>query len=452
MRRALSSSNVAKAGLVGKIESQQTMMPSSLNVVFFSSFLSSKSSSYYSTRTANTVVLANTMRTTKSDDDDDGVAQKSSSSRLERLRETLAKEDSSVEDFVLGTSSLWSKAGEYSSPAPKNKRDKTTRKPAWLKRTVPGGTEDSKYSTIKSRLKELKLSTVCEEAKCPNLGECWGGGDGHTATATIMIMGDTCTRGCKFCAVKTSKTPPPLDKDEPENVAKAISEWGLDYVVLTSVDRDDLEDQGAGHFAKTIKNLKEKVKGGGEGGFVSNKDRDKRILVEALTPDFRGEDRLIDMVALSGLDVFAHNVETVPELQTHARDPRANWNQSIHVLQRAKKTAKEVGKVDLITKTSLMLGLGETRTQVYEALKLLREAGVDVVTFGQYMRPTNRHLKVEEYVTPKAFDMYGKMAEDLGFLYVASGPMVRSSYRAGEFFLRNELRKREEKKDEMTAE
>ena len=449
MRRALSGSMTTtqkRRGVTaggGKIiESQTMMMPSSLNV-FFSS-LSRPSS--YSTCTANNA--ANTMRTTTSNDD--GVAQKSYS-RLERLRETLAKEDSTVEDFVLGTS-LWSNTGEYSSPAPKNKRDKTTRKPAWLKRTVPGGTEDSKYSKIKSRLKELKLSTVCEEAKCPNLGECWGGGDGHTATATIMIMGDTCTRGCKFCAVKTSKAPPPLDKDEPENVAKAISEWGLDYVVLTSVDRDDLEDQGAGHFAKTIKNLKEKVKGGGEGGFVSNKDRDKRILVEALTPDFRGEDRLIDMVALSGLDVFAHNVETVPELQTHARDPRANWNQSIHVLQRAKKTAKEVGKVDLITKTSLMLGLGETRTQVYEALKLLREAGVDVVTFGQYMRPTNRHLKVEEYVTPKAFDMYGKMAEDLGFLYVASGPMVRSSYRAGEFFLRNELRKREEKKDEMTAE
>lgn len=449
MRRALSGSMTTTqkwrgvtAGGGKIIESQTMMMPSSLNV-FFSS-LSRPSS--YSTCTANNA--ANTMRTTTSNDD--GVAQKSYS-RLERLRETLAKEDSTVEDFVLGTS-LWSNAGEYSSPAPKNKRDKTTRKPAWLKRTVPGGTEDSKYSKIKSRLKELKLSTVCEEAKCPNLGECWGGGDGHTATATIMIMGDTCTRGCKFCAVKTSKAPPPLDKDEPENVAKAISEWGLDYVVLTSVDRDDLEDQGAGHFAKTIKNLKEKVKGGGEGGFVSNKDRDKRILVEALTPDFRGEDRLIDMVALSGLDVFAHNVETVPELQTHARDPRANWNQSIHVLQRAKKTAKEVGKVHLITKTSLMLGLGETRTQVYEALKLLREAGVDVVTFGQYMRPTNRHLKVEEYVTPKAFDMYGKMAEDLGFLYVASGPMVRSSYRAGEFFLRNELRKREEKKDEMTAE
>ena len=448
MRRALSGSMTTtqkRRGVTAEggkiIESQTMMMPSSLNV-FFSS-LSRPSS--YSTCTANNA--ANTMRTTTSNDD--GVAQKFT--RLERLRETLAKEDSTVEDFVLGTS-LWSNAGEYSSPAPKNKRDKTTRKPAWLKRTVPGGTEDSKYSKIKSRLKELKLSTVCEEAKCPNLGECWGGGDGHTATATIMIMGDTCTRGCKFCAVKTSKAPPPLDKDEPENVAKAISEWGLDYVVLTSVDRDDLEDQGAGHFAKTIKNLKEKVKGGGEGGFVSNKDRDKRILVEALTPDFRGEDRLIDMVALSGLDVFAHNVETVPELQTHARDPRANWNQSIHVLQRAKKTAKEVGKVDLITKTSLMLGLGETRTQVYEALKLLREAGVDVVTFGQYMRPTNRHLKVEEYVTPKAFDMYGKMAEDLGFLYVASGPMVRSSYRAGEFFLRNELRKREEKKDEMTAE
>lgn len=396
----------------------------------------------------------------------------SSLSSLSSIEENEHETEKTTEMFVKGRTLVL--ANEYSEKAPSSLRDRTTRKPDWLKlKTIPGGSEESRFATIKTRLKELKLSTVCEEARCPNIGECWGGGDGHTATATIMIMGDQCTRACKFCAVKTSKKPNALDEDEPENVAKAISEWGLDYVVLTSVDRDDLEDQGANHFAKTIRNLKEKSKQFETQILSSNSissasssmsmsssleqnERDERgererakenkkkeILVEALTPDFRGENELIDIVALSGLDVFAHNVETVPELQTKARDPRANWDQSIHVLMRAKKTAKEIGKRDLITKTSIMLGLGETRLQVYEALKKLREANVDVVTFGQYMRPTKRHLKVEEFVTPAAFEAYGKMAEEMGFLYVASGPMVRSSYRAGEFFLRNELRKRE---------
>ena len=314
----------------------------------------------------------------------------------------------------------------YSLAAPTSLKDKTVRKPAWMKRTIPGG---ERYTEIKAKLRELKLSTVCEEAKCPNLGECWGGGDGHTATATIMIMGDTCTRGCRFCAVKTSRAPPPLDEDEPANVAKAIAAWGLDYVVLTSVDRDDLPDQGAGHIAKTIANLK-----------TSAPD----LLVEALTPDFQGEPELVRQVASSGLDVFAHNVETVPELQSEVRDRRANWDQSIAVL----KMAKEAGAG--ITKTSLMLGLGETREQVVGALTQLREAGVDVVTFGQYMRPTKRHLAVVEYVTPEAFDTYRKIAEEMGFLYVASGPMVRSSYRAGEYFLENVLKNRKKEAEAAT--
>tara|TARA_B110000459_G_C16530092_1_gene456760 strand:- start:297 stop:1187 length:891 start_codon:yes stop_codon:yes gene_type:complete len=296
-----------------------------------------------------------------------------------------------------------------------------------MKRTIPSG---DKYTEIKAKLRELKLSTVCEEAKCPNLGECWGGGEGQTATATIMIMGDTCTRACRFCAVKTSKAPPPLDADEPKNVATAIAAWGLDYVVLTSVDRDDLPDQGAEHIAKTIRNLK---------------DSAPNILVEALTPDFRGEKDLIETVATSGLDVFAHNVETVPELQCGVRDRRANWDQSIDVLKIAKQSGAQ------ITKTSIMLGLGETRTQVVNALELLRAADVDVVTFGQYMRPTKRHLPVQEYVTPEAFDAYKEIAEGMGFLYVASGPMVRSSYKAGEYFLENILKKRKAEKTKMTA-
>ena len=341
--------------------------------------------------------------------DDAGVSDK-----VLELREAM-KYGPSFDDFVKHPQGF-----AYSVPAPRSLKDKAARKPAWLKREVPGG---ERYTEIKAKLRELKLSTVCEEAKCPNLGECWGGGDGRTATATIMIMGDTCTRGCRFCAVKTSRAPPPLDKDEPANVSKAIAAWGLDYVVLTSVDRDDIEDQGAGHFAETITKLK------------SSSD----VLVEALTPDFRGEPDLIAQVARSGLDVYAHNVETVPELQRDVRDRRANWDQSIFVLKHAKASGAAV------TKTSIMLGLGETKEQVIEALKKLREADVDVVTFGQYMRPTKKHLPVVEFVTPEAFEAYQKIAEGMGFLYVASGPMVRSSYRAGEFFLANMIKERKAK-------
>jgi lipoic acid synthetase len=245
-----------------------------------------------------------------------------------------------------------------------------------------------------------------------------------------MIMGDTCTRACRFCAVKTSRAPPPLDEEEPKNVASAVAAWGLHYVVLTSVDRDDLPDQGAEHIAQTIRNLKQSA---------------PDILVEALTPDFRGDERLIQTVARSGLDVFAHNVETVPELQAGVRDRRANWAQSIDVLKIAKASGAK------ITKTSIMLGLGETREQVVRALRLLRDADVDVVTFGQYMRPTKRHLAVAEYVTPEAFDAYREIAESMGFLYVASGPMVRSSYRAGEYFLEGVLKKRKEAEKKALA-
>jgi len=307
--------------------------------------------------------------------------------------------------------------GTYAVPAAKLRHRRP--KPAWVKRTLPGGETLSKYTEIKNQLRELKLSTVCEEAKCPNIGECWGGGEhGGAATATIMLMGDTCTRACRFCAVKTARRPPPLDPDEPENVATAIAAWGLDYVVLTSVDRDDLEDQGAAHFAETVRLLKR---------------RRPSLLVEALTPDFRGEEELVARVASSGLDVFAHNVETVPRLQAHVRDRRAGWEQSLAVLRKAKESGAR------LTKTSIMLGLGETADEVHAALQQLRDGGVDVVTLGQYMQPTKGHLPVAEFVSPEGFAHWEAVARGMGFRYAAAGPLVRSSYRAGEFFLQNML-------------
>ncbi|KAL4857240.1 Lipoyl synthase [Chlorella vulgaris] len=337
------------------------------------------------------------------------------------LKQRLA-EGPDLGDFIKGTSDL----DGYSVHAPRPK-DKA-RKPDWLKRELPGG---EAYTGIKSKLRELKLSTVCEEAKCPNIGECWTSGEGHTATATIMLMGDTCTRGCRFCAVKTSRAPPPLDPNEPENTAKAIAAWGIDYVVLTSVDRDDLPDYGAAHIAATISHLKEQTQG--------------RLLVEALVPDFQGRQECVDLVARSGLDVFAHNIETVERLQGVVRDRRAGWAQSLGVLAAAKQAGARV------TKTSIMLGCGETPEEVVETLKTLRQYDVDVVTLGQYMRPTRKHMAVAEYVTPQAFDGYQKIAEEMGFLYAASGPMVRSSYKAGEFYLKNMIRRRQEEEQQAAA-
>ncbi len=274
----------------------------------------------------------------------------------------------------------------------------------------------------KNDLRGLNLHTVCEEARCPNISDCWGGSSKSTATATIMLMGDTCTRGCRFCSVKTSRTPPPLDPHEPENTAEALSRWGLGYVVLTSVDRDDLPDGGARHFAETVLKIKQKS---------------PSILVECLTGDYGGDLGMVALVAKSGLDVYAHNVETVKALSPQVRDRRANFQQSLRVLQAAKAT-----RPSLITKTSFMLGLGETESQLWDALKALRDVDVDVVTFGQYMRPTKRHMSVYEYVTPDVFELWKQRALDMGFLYCASGPLVRSSYKAGEAFIENVLKKR----------
>jgi lipoic acid synthetase len=281
--------------------------------------------------------------------------------------------------------------------------------PSWLKTEIPVGKE---YGRLKNSLRELNLNTVCEEARCPNIGECWGGGEEGIATATIMLLGDQCTRGCRFCSVKTSRAPPLPDPREPVNTAEAISQWGLDYVVLTSVDRDDLADGGSCHFAQTVRELKM---------------RRPNILVECLTPDFRGDLDSVATIVYAGLDVYAHNVETVKELHWLVRDPRANYEQSLEVLRHAKRIRPE-----LITKTSIMLGIGETDEQVLQTLQDIKDAGVNCVTLGQYMQPTKRHLKVVEYVTPEKFKFWEKVGNQLGFDYTASGPLVRSSYKAGE--------------------
>lgn len=292
------------------------------------------------------------------------------------------------------------------------------RLPKWVKTEIPMGSE---FHGLKTSLRQLNLHTVCEEAKCPNIGECWGGEKG-TATATIMLLGDTCTRGCRFCSVKTARQPPPPDPEEPVHTAEAISQWGLGYVVLTSVDRDDLPDGGSQHFAQTVKEIKR---------------RKPDLLVECLTPDFRGDMDAVDLVAESGLDVYAHNVETVAELQRFVRDPRASYEQSLAVLRRAKH-----GRPNIITKTSIMLGLGETDNQVQHVMEDLRKADVDCLTLGQYMQPTKRHLKVKEYLHPDKFKHWKEVGDSLGFSYTASGPLVRSSYKAGEFFIKNLLEKK----------
>jgi lipoic acid synthetase len=284
------------------------------------------------------------------------------------------------------------------------------RKPAWLRTRLSSG---ERFTEIKRTLRERDLHTVCEEANCPNMGECWSGESGP-GTATFMLMGDRCSRGCNFCDVETGGMEP-LDDDEPAKVADAVAEIGLDYVVLTSVDRDDLPDQGAGHFARTIREIKR---------------RDPSILVEALIPDFQGEAALVERVVDAGPDVLAHNVETVERLQWPVRDRRAGYEQSLSVLE----TATAAGAP--YTKTSVMLGVGEYDHEVYRALSDLREADVDVVTFGQYLQPSRSHLDVFDYVHPDVFETWRRVAEEeFGFLYCASGPMVRSSYRAGELFV-----------------
>jgi len=273
------------------------------------------------------------------------------------------------------------------------------------------------YEKIKGILRSHSLHTVCEEAHCPNMGECWGGG-----TATFMLMGDTCTRGCRFCMVKSGNPHGQLDIFEPAKVAKTIADLGLRYVVITSVDRDDLSDGGASHFAQTIKAIKQ---------------YDSNVITEVLIPDFEGNLDDVKKVVDAGPEVVAHNVETTEPLTPKVRDPRATYKQSLRVLEGIKELNPRV-----YSKTSIMLGLNETESDLVKTMRALREVNVDILTLGQYLRPSKSHLPVAEYVTPDRFDYYRGLAEDLGFLYVASGPFVRSSYRAGEFFVEALIRKK----------
>ncbi len=260
------------------------------------------------------------------------------------------------------------------------------------------------------------LFTVCEEARCPNLHECWGGG-----TATLMLLGGVCTRGCRFCAVSSGNPRGSLDPEEPRKAAEAVALMELSYVVLTSVDRDDLPDQGAGQFAAAVRAVRASSPG---------------TLVETLIPDFRADRACLETLVAGGPDVVSHNLETVERLTPSVRDPRAGYRQSLDVL----RLLKEI-RPSLRTKSSLMLGLGETEGEVLGAMDDLRAVGVEFLTLGQYLRPTPKHLPVAEYVAPDRFEDYRRMGEGRGFRAVASGPLVRSSYRAGEYYIAADIRK-----------
>ena len=283
-----------------------------------------------------------------------------------------------------------------------------------MKVPIPSGPEVGRLTGI---LQSRGLNTVCEEARCPNLGECWAGG-----TATFMVLGDTCTRGCRFCNVKTRAQGTPVDGDEPQKVAEAAVAMGLTYVVLTMVDRDDLSDGGAAHVAATVQAIKK---------------LQPDLLVEALTGDFGGDRDQLAAVLAAGPEVFAHNVETVERLSGRVRDRRCGYEQSLRVLREAKEIAP-----DIVTKSSVMLGLGESEREVEQVMDDLRAHGVDVVTFGQYLRPSLLHLPVREHVTPARFAALEQRALRKGFVYVASGPLVRSSYRAAEYYIEGMLRRR----------
>jgi lipoic acid synthetase len=285
-------------------------------------------------------------------------------------------------------------------------------KPAWLKVRAPGG---ETYNGLKETFRALDLHTVCEEARCPNVGECWAEG-----TATVMLLGDVCTRGCRFCAVTTGDPRGAVDGREPEHVARAIARLSLQYVVLTMVDRDDLLDGGASHVARTVTRLRELR---------------PDILIETLLGDFGGHESYVDVTVAASPDVWAHNIEVVRRLQRTIRDVRCSYERSLGVLRRVK--AKDPARW---TKSSIMVGLGETADEVHETMRDLRDVGVDIVTIGQYLRPTPKHAAVHRYVTPEEFAQYADVGKGLGFRYVASGPLVRSSYKAAEVFVRGMLR------------
>ena len=284
------------------------------------------------------------------------------------------------------------------------------RKPEWLKVKLPGAGE---FPEVKSILRHYNLHTVCEEARCPNLGECWGSG-----TATIMILGEICTRSCKFCATKTGNPHGIIEEDEPMRVARAVQGMELDYVVLTSVTRDDLPDGGARHFAETISIIKKMA---------------PDALIEVLIPDYTGVN--LKLVVEAHPDVIGHNIETVKRLTKTIRDRRFSYEKSL-------RTLKEVKEFDstIYTKSSIMLGLGERKGEVIETMQDLRKIDVDFFTLGQYLRPTPKHYPVARFIPPNEFEEYERIGIELGFKYVASGPLVRSSYKAAEYFIKNIVR------------
>ena len=276
-------------------------------------------------------------------------------------------------------------------------------KPSWLKMQIPSG---ENYVKIKKTLQNYNLHTVCEEASCPNVSECWSAG-----TATIMIMGDICSRGCRFCDVNSGR-PLALDFEEPDRVADAIHEWNLRYIVLTSVCRDDLEDEGSDHFAKTIKKIKSKC---------------PNTFVESLIPDFSSNYEFLKKIVNAKPHVISHNLETVKRLSPTVRDPKADYNQSLQVLHSIKKFDDSI-----TTKSSIMLGLGETEDEIFQTGKDLRNVGVDIFTLGQYLQPSLKHLPVKEFIPPNKFNYYKHSLTKMGFLHVESGPLVRSSFRASD--------------------
>ena len=295
------------------------------------------------------------------------------------------------------------------------------RLPDWFRTRLPSGELQQKFKETKDTVTDNMLHTVCQEARCPNIHECWAAKD-----ATFMVAGQECTRGCRFCAVGSIKTPPPLDENEPENLADAIATMGLNHAVITVVNRDDLPDSGAGHYRKCLEAVRK---------------RTPDVTLELLCSDLAGDHQdLADLLNGLELEVFAHNVECVPRLDSRVRDHRASFEQSIGILKEAKRL-----RPDILTKSSIMVGLGETDEEITEALQMLRDAKVDLVTIGQYLAPSPRHLAVDRFPEPSRYDEWSLQIEEMGFLGWACGPLVRSSYRAGELLARASVRLRTDK-------
>ena len=296
--------------------------------------------------------------------------------------------------------------------------DTRPRLPDWFRTSLPTGELQRKFKETKDTVTENTLHTVCQEARCPNIHECWAAKD-----ATFMVAGQECTRGCRFCAVGSIKTPPPLDQNEPENLSDAIATMGLNHAVITVVNRDDLPDSGASHYRKWLEAVRK---------------RTPEVTLELLCSDLAGDHQaLYDLLNGLELEVFAHNVECVPRLDSKVRDHRATFEQSIGILKEAKRL-----RPDILTKSSIMVGLGETDDEITEALQILRDAGVDLVTIGQYLAPSPKHLPVDRFPEPARYDEWSIQIEEMGFLGWACGPLVRSSYKAGELLARASTRLR----------